>query len=179
MIVVDGNSKAPFSTATTPRCRGERSSFSWISSLYQWWLPYNAKRYARWHQVSYSETLVWLDLGLKPSLTVPWWTFYPLSQYIYTYIYVHIYLYIHICMYIYRYVHIYMYLYICVYIYVYICICVCVCVCVCVCDPQPTTRLCVSRERRPIILQDVILVAEQFLIWQSKWSSDLQQFSSY
>ena len=32
--VVEDDQKAPISIATTPRCRGERYSFSWISPLY-------------------------------------------------------------------------------------------------------------------------------------------------
>ena len=31
---VEGNSKAPFSIATTAKCREERYSFLWIASLY-------------------------------------------------------------------------------------------------------------------------------------------------
>ena len=32
--VVEGNPKAPFSIATTPRCRGGHYSFPWIDPLY-------------------------------------------------------------------------------------------------------------------------------------------------
>ena len=32
--VVKGDQKAPFSKATTPRCRGGRNSFPWIGPLY-------------------------------------------------------------------------------------------------------------------------------------------------
>ena len=32
--VVEGDQKAPFSIATTPRCRGDRYSFPWIAPLY-------------------------------------------------------------------------------------------------------------------------------------------------
>ena len=31
--LVDGDPKAPFSVATTPRCRGGRYSFPWIAPL--------------------------------------------------------------------------------------------------------------------------------------------------
>ena len=34
--IVEGNSKAPFSLATTPRCRGGHYSFPWIAPLYPW-----------------------------------------------------------------------------------------------------------------------------------------------
>ena len=37
--VVEGNPKAPFSIATTLRCRGGLNSLPWIAPLY----PYNAK----------------------------------------------------------------------------------------------------------------------------------------
>ena len=32
--LVEGDSKAPFSIATTPMCRRERYSFHWIATLY-------------------------------------------------------------------------------------------------------------------------------------------------
>ena len=38
--VVEGDPKAPFSIATTPRCRGGHYSFPWIASLYPWSIPY-------------------------------------------------------------------------------------------------------------------------------------------
>ena len=40
--LIEGDSKAPFSIATTPRCRGERYSFPWIAPLYPWNVPNNA-----------------------------------------------------------------------------------------------------------------------------------------
>ena len=40
---VEGDSKAPFSIATTPRCWGGCSSIPCIASLYPWSLPYNAE----------------------------------------------------------------------------------------------------------------------------------------
>ena len=39
--VVEGDQKAPFSIATTPRCRGGRYSFPWIAPLYS--LPHIAE----------------------------------------------------------------------------------------------------------------------------------------
>ena len=42
-IVVEGDPKAPFSIATTPRCWGERDSFPWIAPLYPSFVPYNAE----------------------------------------------------------------------------------------------------------------------------------------
>ena len=32
--IVEGDPNAPFSIATTPRCRGGRDSFPWIAPLY-------------------------------------------------------------------------------------------------------------------------------------------------
>ena len=40
---VKDDPKAPFSIATTPRCRGERYSIPWIAPLYPWSIPYNAE----------------------------------------------------------------------------------------------------------------------------------------
>ena len=40
---LEGDSKAPFSIATTPRCRGGRNSFPRIAPFYLWSLPYNAE----------------------------------------------------------------------------------------------------------------------------------------
>ena len=39
--VVEGNQKAPFSIATTMRCRRGCYSFPWIASLYSRYVPYN------------------------------------------------------------------------------------------------------------------------------------------
>ena len=41
--IVEGDSKAPFSIATTPRCRGGRYSIPRIAPLYPWTVPYNAE----------------------------------------------------------------------------------------------------------------------------------------
>ena len=41
--IVEGDPKAPFSTATTPRCRGGRYSIPRIAPLYPWTVPYNAE----------------------------------------------------------------------------------------------------------------------------------------
>ena len=37
--VVEGDQKAPFSIATTPRCRGGRYYFPWIAQLYPSFVP--------------------------------------------------------------------------------------------------------------------------------------------
>ena len=41
--VVEGDQKAPFSIATTSRCREGRYSFPWIAPLYSWYVPYIAE----------------------------------------------------------------------------------------------------------------------------------------
>ena len=41
--LVEGDPKAPFSIATTPRFWGGRYSFPWIAPLYPWCVPYNAE----------------------------------------------------------------------------------------------------------------------------------------
>ena len=41
--LVEGDPKASFSIATTPKCRGGRYSFPWIAPLYPWSIPYNAE----------------------------------------------------------------------------------------------------------------------------------------
>ena len=40
--VIDGDPKAPFLIATTPRYRGGHYSYPWIAPLYPWHVPYNA-----------------------------------------------------------------------------------------------------------------------------------------
>ena len=53
--LVKGDPKAPFSIATTPRCRGEHYSIPWIAPLYPWSLPYNAECLAKRNQVPFFE----------------------------------------------------------------------------------------------------------------------------
>ena len=43
VTLVEDYSKAPFSIATTPRCKGGRYSFPWIALLYPSSLSYNAE----------------------------------------------------------------------------------------------------------------------------------------
>ena len=78
--LVEGNTKAPFSIATTPRCRGGRYSIPWIAPVYPWSLHYIAEWLARRHQVSFYESLIWLNLGLNPGLLDHWRTLYSLGQ---------------------------------------------------------------------------------------------------
>ena len=77
MTLVEDDLKAPFSIATTPKCRGGRNSVPWIAPLYPWSISYNTER---WHQVTFFEFLVWLDLGLNPCFPDHWWILYSLDQ---------------------------------------------------------------------------------------------------
>ena len=63
-------------------CRGGPYSIRWIFPLYPWPLPYNAECQARRDQVPFFESLVWLDLGLNPSLPNHWRRLYlcPISR---------------------------------------------------------------------------------------------------
>ena len=65
--VVEGDPKASFSIATTPRCRGRRYFFSWIAPLYPWSLPYIAECKAASSTIFF-QSLVWFDLELNPDL---------------------------------------------------------------------------------------------------------------
>ena len=87
MTLVEGELKAPFSIATTPRCRGGRYSFSWIAPLYPWYVPYIGECYARRYQVPFLKSLLWRDAGLNPGLANHWWTLYPLDQWA---VYIHV-----------------------------------------------------------------------------------------
>ena len=58
--VVEGDQKAPFSIATTPRCRVEGYSFSWIAPLYLRYVPYIAECWARRYQVPFLK--FWYDV---------------------------------------------------------------------------------------------------------------------
>ena len=51
--VVEGDPKAPFSIATTPRCREGHYFLLYISPLYFWYLPYNPECLANMYQVPF------------------------------------------------------------------------------------------------------------------------------
>ena len=78
--VVDGDQKAPFSIATTRRCRGVCYSFPWIAPLYLWYGLYIAECNASRYQVPLLKSLVWRDLGLNLGLPDHWRTLYPLAN---------------------------------------------------------------------------------------------------
>ena len=72
--LVEGDPKAPFSIATTPRCRGGYNFIPWIAPLYLWSISYSAECEVRRDQVPFFESLVWLDLGLNSGLPDHWRT---------------------------------------------------------------------------------------------------------
>ena len=74
LTVVESDSKAPFSMATTPSCWGGRESLPWIVPLYPWSVSYKAECKAKRHQEPFFESLVWLDLELNSGFLGHWWT---------------------------------------------------------------------------------------------------------
>ena len=78
VTIVEGDLKALFLIATTPRCKGGHYSFIWIAPLNLWYVPYNAECQAKKYQVPFLKSLVWPDLGLNPGLLDHWRTLYPL-----------------------------------------------------------------------------------------------------
>ena len=68
--VVEGNPKAPFSIATTPKCRGEHSGMHHFT-LDLYFIMLSVKQGGiKYHFLS----LVWLHLGLNPSILYHWQT---------------------------------------------------------------------------------------------------------
>ena len=53
VTIVNGNPKATFSIAMTPRCRAGLYSFLWIAPLPPWYEPYNAECYARRYRIPF------------------------------------------------------------------------------------------------------------------------------
>ena len=62
MTKVEGDPKAPFSLATTLRCREECYSFPWIASLYPWYAP----NYAKCKEAS--STIFWVFGMTQPGI---------------------------------------------------------------------------------------------------------------
>ena len=77
-IVVEGDQKAHFSVATTPKCLGEGATP--FPGLLHFTNPYIAGCWERRYQVPFLKSLVWRDLGLNPGLPDHWRTLYPLGQ---------------------------------------------------------------------------------------------------
>ena len=71
--MVKGETKAPFSIATTPRCREGCYSIPWIALLILDWYLYNAE-YKQASRTFFFFFLVWLDLGLNLGLPDHWQT---------------------------------------------------------------------------------------------------------
>ena len=76
--VVKDDLKAPFSIATTLRCRGGRYSIPWFAPFYPWSVSFNAEYYARQHQVPFLKSSVWLDLEIEPRFPGPLAKLYPI-----------------------------------------------------------------------------------------------------
>ena len=84
MTLVKGDPKAPFSIATTPRCRGGRYSFPGLLhfTLDAYLIMLSVKQGGiKYH---FFKSLVWLNLGLNPDLPGHWWTLYLLGQWHFT-----------------------------------------------------------------------------------------------
>ena len=92
----EGDLKASFSKATTPRCKGGHYSIPWIALLYPWSVPYNSKCSTRLHQLPFFEALVWLNLVLNPCNLDNWQTHYSLGQWPGLYIFINEHLSLHI-----------------------------------------------------------------------------------
>ena len=71
--VVEGNTKAPLSIASSPRCSGVCHFFIWIAphTLDPYFMMLSVKQET---SSTIFESLVWLDLGLNPGLSDYWWT---------------------------------------------------------------------------------------------------------
>ena len=79
--VVEGDQKAPFSIATTPRCSRRRYSFPWIAPLKPLYVHYGWVLSKKVSSTIF-KSLVWRDLGLNTGLPDHWRTLYPLDQWI-------------------------------------------------------------------------------------------------
>ena len=78
--VVESELKAPFSIATTPRCRGGSYSFPWIAPLYlDTYLIMQSVNQGGIKYLLSVKSFGWLDLGLNPGLPDHWWALYLLD----------------------------------------------------------------------------------------------------
>ena len=66
VTIVKDDLTAPFSIATTPRCRGEWYSFLWVAPLYPWSIPYNTEWKAKG-----SSPIFWVFGMIQPEIE-PW-----------------------------------------------------------------------------------------------------------
>ena len=67
VTVVDGDQKAPFSIATTPRCSRGFYSFPWIAPLYPRYEPHIVVCKARRYQVPFFKVFGMTRPGIEPS----------------------------------------------------------------------------------------------------------------
>ena len=100
-IVVEGDLKAPFSIASTPRCRGGHYSIPWIVPIYPWSLPYNTEL-----SKAASSTNFWVFGIIRPGIE-PWSPrpllntrlFRLMAWFLHTHTHTHTYIYIYIYIY--------------------------------------------------------------------------------
>ena len=65
-LLVEGDPKALFSIATTPKRREGTFSFPWIAPLYPWSILYHGECKARWNHVLFFESLGMTRPGIEP-----------------------------------------------------------------------------------------------------------------
>ena len=65
VTVVEGDQKAPFSIATTSRCKEGCYSFPWIAPLYPWCLLYNTECLARRYKVVFLKSIGMTRPGIE------------------------------------------------------------------------------------------------------------------
>ena len=71
VTLVEGDPKAPFSIATTLRCRGRCYSIPWFAPLYTWFLPYKSVKqgaikyyfFSLWYDSTWDWTQVSQPIG--------------------------------------------------------------------------------------------------------------------
>ena len=76
VTLVEGDQKASFSIATTPRSRGRRYSLPWIAPLYPWYVLILLSVKQGGIKYNFLKFLIWRDLGLNPDLPDHWRTLY-------------------------------------------------------------------------------------------------------
>ena len=104
LTVVKGKPMAPFSIATTPRCRERCYSFPWLAplTLDPYLIMLNVKQegikydfLSLWHDSTQDRTLVSLTTGEHSLSFFLFLSSLSLSLYIYIYIYIYMYIYIY------------------------------------------------------------------------------------
>ena len=64
-LLIEGDTRAPFSIATTPKGRGGHHSFLWITPLYSWSLLSVKQGSIKYHFLS-----LWYDFGMTRLWTI-------------------------------------------------------------------------------------------------------------